>query len=483
MLNAWKSQSMSIKEKYKVISILFLSQLLTIAVLIFFMIEESEDLLQAELQQAKSTRLADRLRQSSDDLTRMARSYVITGEPRFKQYFEDILGIRDGSLPRPPGYNDIYWDYVVASPEGPPENIGKPASLFSLFEELDATPEELNLLRQALDRSNQLAIIEIEALAAMNERLKHHETTHDSETLPYQEYAVGLLFSDEYHQAKAKIMHFIDQFSQQITVRSAAIVAKHRGHQRTLLLATLLIILFSAAIFIYIILNTRAKLIQPILELSHISNRIKEGHITERAKTESDDEVGVLINSFNGMNDSLNQIISELENLSHVDPLTQLSNRRLFDQTLNNELKRHVREQAPLALMIIDFDHFKHLNDEEGHQAGDMHLKRLGNILSSCFKRAGDLIARYGGDEFIVLMPNTDLDSNAGFVSEVCNQVENARIPHPASKVSQYITVSIGAVSLVPNRKTSTDEILKLADEALYKAKEAGRNCGILSST
>jgi diguanylate cyclase (GGDEF)-like protein len=166
----------------------------------------------------------------------------------------------------------------------------------------------------------------------------------------------------------------------------------------------------------------------------------------------------------------------ELSRLANLDGLTQIANRRRFDECLAFEWQRHLREQQPLALIMIDIDYFKYYNDYYGHQCGDDCLIQVAKVISLVPRRRTDFVARYGGEEFVVILPNTKAQ-NAMFVAEsIRKAVFNLGIPHEKSKVSSYVTLSLGIASIVPSAFQSLDSLITKADESLYAAKKQGRN-------
>ena len=166
----------------------------------------------------------------------------------------------------------------------------------------------------------------------------------------------------------------------------------------------------------------------------------------------------------------------ELERLASLDGLTQIANRRRFDEVLQNEWKRLRRSKAPLALILADVDHFKDYNDTYGHQAGDGCLQAIAQALAANAYRPADLTARYGGEEFAVLLPDTDAVGSCFVAQRVLEAIRNLRIPHTASGVAPHITVSLGVACLTASVDADPRTLIQLADEALYEAKKAGRN-------
>lgn len=171
----------------------------------------------------------------------------------------------------------------------------------------------------------------------------------------------------------------------------------------------------------------------------------------------------------------LHRLNEELTRLSTTDALTEVGNRRLFDQTLKAEWLRAARRQGPVALLMIDVDHFKEYNDHYGHPAGDAVLRQIARMVGESVRRGGELVARYGGEEFALLLPGADLEA-ACAVAERCRQrVIDAKIEHRASTTSAWLGVSIGVASQVAMPSVDCGVLVEIADAALYRAKRCGR--------
>ncbi len=166
----------------------------------------------------------------------------------------------------------------------------------------------------------------------------------------------------------------------------------------------------------------------------------------------------------------------ELQRLAHLDGLTQVANRRGFDNCLAYEWRRLVREQQPLALVLCDVDCFKCFNDTYGHQAGDECLRQIAGAISLAAKRPGDLVARYGGEEFAVILPNTPTQGALKVAEDIQIAIADLKISHQESLVSQLVTISIGVAAITPLADVSSIHLVTAADRALYRAKAKGRD-------
>jgi len=165
----------------------------------------------------------------------------------------------------------------------------------------------------------------------------------------------------------------------------------------------------------------------------------------------------------------------ELAEISRTDALTAVANRRYFDEVLDKEWKRSLRNHTPLTLIMVDIDCFKLYNDYYGHLEGDECIHAVAQTLKDMMSRPMDLVARYGGEEFAILLPDTN--ENAVILAEQCRKlIEQQRIPQAASKVSPYVTVSMGIATIVSDVTDDVSELIRLADRALYSAKAGGRN-------
>ncbi|MEO1673470.1 MAG: diguanylate cyclase [Cyanobacteria bacterium J06631_2] len=161
---------------------------------------------------------------------------------------------------------------------------------------------------------------------------------------------------------------------------------------------------------------------------------------------------------------------------ANIDSLTQIANRRRFDEYITQEWSRCAREREYLSLLLCDVDYFKAYNDTYGHQAGDSCLYEVAKAIERAVKRPADVAFRYGGEEFAVILPHTEGQGAIKVAEEIHEQIQEQRIVHSSSQVSEYITLSVGISSIIPDTRTSPHNLISAADSALYDAKLKGRN-------
>lgn len=173
----------------------------------------------------------------------------------------------------------------------------------------------------------------------------------------------------------------------------------------------------------------------------------------------------------------------KLHKLADIDGLTQIYNRRSLDRFMNAEWNRHYRNQKPLSFLFIDIDYFKQYNDTYGHEAGDNCLIEISRILQKNAQRASDIAARFGGEEFAIIFPETTEKEAVQIAKKIISDLNELSIPHSGSSICQHVTMSIGVSTLIPQQPNNCEWILTSADKALYEAKKCGRNCVVEASS
>ncbi|MFO8038111.1 MAG: diguanylate cyclase [Sodalinema sp.] len=232
--------------------------------------------------------------------------------------------------------------------------------------------------------------------------------------------------------------------------------------------------------------NSKTHMIAPILQGSHLWGVIiAQNSQAYRHWTESEQEFLGQVSTQLGIATQQSKLYEELkiansslQNLATIDGLTQVANRRQFDTFLAQSWQRSLEQQKPLGIILCDIDFFKPYNDTYGHQAGDDCLKQVAGVISETVTDEDSLVARYGGEEFVVVINGAKPQKLVTLVQEIRGAVEGLRVPHRRSNAHPWVTLSVGAASLIPRREWTSDDLLRRADQALYQAKADGRNCG-----
>ncbi len=201
-------------------------------------------------------------------------------------------------------------------------------------------------------------------------------------------------------------------------------------------------------------------------------------HVARKENGEVDSLIGFMfdISERKKTEQELLTLQKKLEELSFKDGLTGIANRRMFDSILETEWADARRNQSPISLIMLDIDYFKQYNDEYGHIQGDVCLTRVAGILNSASSRPRDFVARIGGEEFAIILPETD-EASARKVAERCRiAIEQEKIPHAKSGVSDYLTLSMGLSTAIPGQSDTALSLVEQADKSLYQAKNQGRD-------
>ena len=201
-------------------------------------------------------------------------------------------------------------------------------------------------------------------------------------------------------------------------------------------------------------------------------------HVVRKPDGEVDSLVGFMfdISERKKQEQELETLKKQLEEYSYQDGLTGIANRRFFEDSYQREWLNAQREQQPLTLILLDIDYFKQYNDHNGHILGDACLKQIAQILKKSVSRPRDLVARFGGEEFILILPDTTQASAIEVVERILQSIRTADICHSSSPLDQRLSVSLGVKTIIPTQKNDKMAFLKEVDQNLYLAKEQGRN-------
>ena len=422
-------------------------------------------ILEKQIDQANEIRqqslaLSDELRHSSDDLTRMVRSYVATSEEHYKLHYLEILGIRNGSRPRPLRYNDVYWD-VVQADDRRPSPYGEAIALMELLRQAGFTKSEFATLAAAKEYSDKLTQTEIVAMD-----LAERQPARRGE-------ALQMLFDADYHAAKAKIMGSIRAFELMMDQRTldAVLLAEQKAALVRLIFVAVAISLLSLQ---YRQFRRERTLLGGSPDdvhryIAHLGNGDFSIHIPVAAGQE-----GSVMGRLAATQQRLRQaseeharLEDELRKLAYYDLLTGAANRRRGEEVLTQEVHRSLRYGVPLTIALLDVDHFKRINDQFGHAEGDAVLRLLCSTLQEHL-RASDLLVRWGGEEFLLILPQTHLAGGLAAVDAV-----RALVAELSCSCGRF-TVSVGLAQLAESEDVS--RVVQRADAMLYQAKHQGRN-------
>ena len=419
----------------------------------------------------RSLNIANELRQSSDDLTRMARTYVVTGNKTYEKYYLEVIAIRNGEAQRPKKYPPTYWYTSQASDETLLSNLGEPTSLLTLMREMGFTENEFLLLRESQNLSDRLIWREMQAFAAMKGFYDDGNGKFTVKGKPDRAFAKNILFSSQYNEEKIAIMKPIQKFLEVVENRMISESNEFQAKHEQYLLYVILLLVISAAMALIIAVYVRNKIVLPIFSLDRDAHIIAKGNYQARCKVDVENEIGSLSQSLNEMANCIELDINKLKQMATTDELIGITNRRAFLESLELEIGRSHRYEVPLSLLMLDVDYFKDFNDTYGHFIGDEVLKLICKV-SQLALRENDLMGRIGGEEFAFLLPATNIDSAIIVAERIRATVGNSSLMIESEKVQ--VTVSIGATQLIKGDNTSI--FLKRADMAMYKSKESGRN-------
>lgn len=421
----------------------------------------------ANTKRLQSFLLADELRQSSDDLTRMVRTYAVTGEPRYRQHFDEIFAIRNGDAPKPENYHYIYWDLVDAT-NTRPRSFGSPVALLNTMRQVGFTDIELAQLVFAKQASDDLTNIEQRAMELV--------ASGDPEL---REQALMLLHNDEYHLAKAGIMRPIDTLYEMMSSRTADAVRKAEIYARWLRLVFVILGLTLLLMLWQLKQRQLAILGAPVAELYSRIEALGNGDFnTDIVVPVGKDNtlLGWLSRTRHRLfllEHTRMQVQQRLEHLAHYDPLTGLSNRVLLAEQLQKSMLNATQNASLLAVAFVDIDGFKAVNDRFGHALGDQVLQTLSKRLVAAVGK-DNIVARMSGDEFVFLL-NTlaHVEDSQLLLQQV---LDSLAVPMTIDGTTIALSASIGVSFYPQNADVAAEQLLRQADQAMYVAKQAGKN-------
>lgn len=590
---------MGISSCIKLFATILTLLLFTIGVMVFQAFGIQNDIATSENHRYRSLLLAGELFQSSEDLTRMARMYVTTGNPVYKRHYFEILDIREGVKPRPQNYTSTYWHFVTVGEDVVIEQ-GKAISLLAMMQNTGFSGQEIALMREAKVNSDRLIKLETKAFATLDESYDR-QNSFIGYGVSEREHAIQLLFGEQYISEKTKIMKPIQQFNDLLNARTQSQLSNEFARLYRQIVGIMLLIIIALIIVMIAIFYTRRAILRPLVQLRNQAIHIAHGDYTARYHIDTENEFAELGMTFNSMAEAIDQDITKrklteesmrqatmvYENSSEAmmvtnadniiisvnpaftdvtgytpdeivgkspdilyihpqdesffpemqatlkstgrwkgeltcrrkngeiyiewrrmnairsengsihrwvtlfsditqkkksdesiweqtnfDSLTRLPNRHMFHSRLEQEIKKANRSRLSIALILLDLDHFKEINDTYGHSVGDLLLKEAARRLSSCVREV-DTVARLGGDEFAVILG--ELNNTISVSRIVRNILNNMAEPFQLRNIVIHISASIG-ITFYPRDTTDMEELVRNGDQAMYAAKKQGRN-------
>jgi len=454
---------MTIQKRIILFFSLIIALLITVVMLMWYRLSLQEQLTRAQENRYESYRLAVHLKSTADQLTRMARTYTLTADPRYKEYYEHILAIRNGREIRPKNYDILFWDQVTIEHEFRTPGEGKAISYRQLLERSHIRPKEIAVLKEAQKYADRLTEMERDAFHLMS-----LSTIDDTLSNANRLTAQQLLHGAQYHRLKAKMMEKIAEFFSLIDHRTAAEIAEIRRQSERIDSEIIGIMLLLLIVVFYSWYHSRKSIVYPLKELIQWTEKLKEGKFNLTHTIRGRDEISQLAQSFTSMADTIHQSLNELNTKAHTDRLTGLPNRMSLDiemQRMHLAVKYY---GVRCSIVLIDLDRFKSINDRYGHDVGDQVLIRFAELLKASIPDP-HIVGRWGGEEFLMLCKDLTPSQCRDLVEKFRQTVAAAPFPHEIR-----LTISAGIAMIDSDH--AIREVIVRADKALYRAKKEGRD-------
>jgi len=417
----------------------------------------NEKLAKSHLLRFNSHKLAAQLRQSSDDLTRMARTYVVTGDQKYEKIFNEILAIRDGTAPRPQDYDEVYWDIIIHTGKAS-TSFGPPVALLDLLKRSDLTDQELAKLEQSKNISDELANIEKVAFAAMKGLFDDGSGNLTVKRKPDPAFSSRILHGDEYHKAKGAIMVPIREFTTLVDQRTGkevdAIAADEDFYRNILFILIAITLLFS--VFAYSLLSGR--IVNPILLLARTAKRIEEGDHSARATITSSDELGELNDAFNRMTRQIQKAKDEADSANKA--------KSDFLAAMSHDLRTPLNAIMGFSEMMLSKTFGDLGNQKYGQYAKDIHDS--GSLLVGLINDILDL-SKIEAGKYQLEEEDIEVSSIIGLSFRQLNRMANT------AKQTLSINVVPGDLTMCGDKRALTQLLNNLISNAIKFTPAKGK--------
>lgn len=445
-----------------IVAILLVIVIVTLSIM--FTDAKKAELIQKE--RFKFYELVVQHKQNTDYFTDIFITYINTNDQEYKQKLNNVLNKEEYTKKHIKEYRDDIlkaFKYPVVSSISDVRKL----ELKIFLQKIKVPSSKFDKLFEVDDKIRELLYLEFEAINALRgySRDKNGDLARVE---PSDKYARTLVLSDEYRNLRKEINESVDYLFDEIDLYVEKYIKEIEKEENIAYKFSIVITLALLLVVLTTYFNFKNSIVNPLEKLALWIEQMKENKPIEKEISFQRDEIGIVMNSFINMADTIKKDIEELESLSTTDILTKLKNRVTLDKVLGEAHYNVNRYLTPYSIIIIDIDFFKEVNDKHGHIIGDVILKEFASVLSKDVRKS-DTLGRWGGEEFLIISANTNKDGACSLAEKLRASVESFEF----TKVS-HKTASFGVANF--EYSESIEEVLEKADQALYEAKNSGRN-------
>lgn len=447
-----------------------------------YLISGYRSLQELQLQHRQRDQLLAQLQRSSDELTRMARLFVVSRDAQFADHYREVARMREGLQSEPEGYDEVYWDLALDQPRA----AGRPSAARSMQERLqDAgfAPEDYARLAEALRRSEALMKVEQQAMGRVDTRGSSNPLAEDD----WRD-ALEMLHGPAYRHAKAEIMGPLRAVRQSLQASHEAEMQPLKDNLRFTTWLAVACLVLTAGNAVFMALRYDHSVRRPVEMLRQWARQVRSGQQKQRISLGQSSEFGELSQAIDEMAESVERSLDELKeevarraraeqvvrHLANHDALTGLPSLRLLHDRLDRALAQAQRKSQGLALIFVDLNDFKPINDRYGHEAGDQVLKVVAQRLAATLREA-DTVGRIGGDEFLVLLPDVDSLIQAQQVKAKLAALLEQPIFISVHNLAVRISAAMG-IAVYPAMANDAQSLMRIADQDMYRDKAEMRS-------